>query len=317
MTTAVRGRGSTNACSSTTFDPRDSLRVGHLAGRQHADERLALVRLGERRHEGVVVVPSDAFDVAGRQHPADRGHEMRHEGDAGRPRRSRARARAPSRACAGAREPVRADALLGRHVTSPHRSPARPAPDSPVLPSTTIGPGDQSALESSGASPRTTGVGKHPGFATSCAPGSWSRNRSGRPYTALSEPRGRRMLEPVPLRIRDCGQPEVPGQIDHARPTSRSRRRELRALSVRQRERTRRRPPRAMSATTSSFRRSSAGPSWARLGWTSPSVFPTDPCAPRNVTLGGRMVVEQPDQLAPGEPGRAEHGDADVRGSRS
>ena len=71
-------------------------------------------------------------------------------------------------------------ALLGRGEDVASLA-ARPAPDSPVLPSTRMGPGSTSPAESSGASPRITGVGKQPGFATSCAPGSCSPNSSGNP----------------------------------------------------------------------------------------------------------------------------------------
>ena len=90
----------------------------------------------------------------------------------------------------------------------------------------------------------------------------------------FAEPIGRRMLEPVPIRIRRCGQPEVAGQVDHAESGLEERRGQLRAGAVRQRaERDVGRPPRCRP-TPSSRRTSSPPSSRARFGWTSPSVFP-------------------------------------------
>jgi hypothetical protein len=57
----------------------------------------------------------------------------------------------------------------------------RPAPDTPVLPSTWIGPGPRSPAAIGGAHTRSAAVAKQPGFATSRAPGSRSEKSSGRP----------------------------------------------------------------------------------------------------------------------------------------
>ena len=74
---------------------------------------------------------------------------------------------------------------------------ARPAPDSPVFPSHAGRPARPIPLRAAARGPATTRVGKQPGFATSCAPGSSFRRTAPAIRRRLCRANRPRMLETV------------------------------------------------------------------------------------------------------------------------
>ena len=93
-----------------------SLGVDHLAGRQHADERPSLVRLGQARRQGLGRRSGRERCVRGGDHAAHRRYQVRHEHDAGREPGRELEAALHLGRVLMPRHAVRANALLRRRV---------------------------------------------------------------------------------------------------------------------------------------------------------------------------------------------------------
>ena len=212
------------------------------------------------------------------------------------------------------RDAVRADRLLGRGEQRRTRSPRVPAPDSPVLPSTRIGPGStrparQQRREAEDHRRRVAARVRD-----ELRAGDPVGEQLGQPVHRLLEPGRRRVLQPVPLRVRVGGEPEVPREVDdpqrRPRAAGRDRGRSRRAAAARSTrsaagDRRRRPPARATSDPAGERREVRVRP---RRGSSRPS-----PCAPRNVTSNGGWAASSRTSSPPGVPGGPQHGDADRR----
>ena len=252
-----------------------------------------------------VVAPGAAPGVRGRQDAAHRGHEVRHERDAHVDAgRELERALHLGRVLV-ARDPVRADALLGGQRGCAASHAARPAPDSPVLPSTRIGPGSTSPAASSGASPRITGVGKHPGFATSCAPGSCRRTaRAGRTPPCRAMPAAG-CSNPYQSGYVGAGSRKSPARSITRAPASRSGGASSRARAVREREERDVDGRDVLERVDRSAAERGTGQVRVDLG----ERLPRGRAAPEERQLDGRMPEQQPYELSAGRARGPQHGD--------
>ena len=120
------------------------------------------------------------------------------------------------------------------------------------------------------------------------------------------------MFEPVPVRIRRRGQPEVTRQIDHAQPGLQEQWRQRRAGPVG--KRAERDVGRLRDVGNDQLPQELAAA--VELGQVRVDLaehLPHGSVRTQVRHVGGRMILQEPDELAPGEPGGPEHGYANGR----